>query len=138
MYGGAGNDQLHGGSGSDILYGEAGNDVLYGGVGADTMTGCTGLDRFVFDSSTASIDTIKDFSKTEDTLDLSNLLTSFDPVTNAITDFVQITNSGTNSIVKVDLDGAGTASTWVQVATLTGVIGLTDEQALLNSGHLIA
>jgi hypothetical protein len=31
-----------------------------------------------------------------------------------------------------------TASAWVHIGTLSGVTGLTDEQALLNSGNLVA
>lgn len=59
----------------------------------------------------------------------------YDPVTKAITDYVQITTSGTNSILKVDVDGG--ANNFVQIATLNGITGITDEQALVNSGHLI-
>lgn len=138
IHGNAGNDVLHGGSGNDVLYGDAGNDVLWGGVGADTLTGGTGADRFVFDASTASSDTIKDFSKTEDILDLSHLISGFDPVTKLITDFIQITDSGANSILKVDVDGAANGVNFVQVATLQNVTGLTDEAALMASGHLLA
>lgn len=138
IHGNGGNDFLHGGSGNDILYGDAGNDVLWGGLGADTLTGGTGADRFVFDSSTASSDTIKDFSAAEDVLDLSHLISGFDPVTQAITDFVQITDSGANSIVKVDVDGTANGVNFVQVATLQNVTGLTDEASLMASGHLLA
>ena len=62
----------------------------------------------------------------------------YDPLTKAITDFVEITTSGTNSIVKVDIDGAGTAYGFQQLATLQNITGLTDEAALKASGHLIA
>jgi hypothetical protein len=92
----------------------------------------------MFDPSTASIDTITDFNPAEDTLDFSKLLTGYDPLTSAIADFVQITDSGADSIVKVDIDGAANGVNWMQVATLTDVTGLTDEQALLVAGHLAA
>lgn len=138
LRGGAGNDNLHGGSGNDILFGDAGNDVLWGGLGADTMTGGTGADRFVFDTSTASSDTIADFKLTEnDRLDLSDVL-DFVPGTHAITDFVQITTSGANSILRVDADGTANGVSFVQIATLQNVTGLTDEAALMASGHLLA
>ncbi len=137
LYGYGGNDTLKGGLDADNIYGDDGNDILYGGAGADTLTGGAGIDRFMFDPSTSSIDTINDFNKTEDILDLSNLLTNYDPLTKVLTDFVQITDGWMSSIIKVDLDGTGSASTWVQVATLTGITGLTDEQALVTSGNLI-
>jgi|GEM_PF-3354108 len=130
-------DTLKGGSGNDTLNGAAGNDVLYAGAGSDTLTGGAGADRFVLDSGVTSKDTITDFNKLEDILDLSLLLPNFNPLTQLITDFIQITDSGTGSIVKVDLDGKGAAQTWTQVATLNNVTGLTDEQALMTTGHLI-
>jgi Ca2+-binding RTX toxin-like protein len=138
LRGGAGNDNLHGGSGNDVLFGDAGNDVLWGGLGTDTLTGGTGADRFVFDTSTASSDTITDFKLTEnDKLDLSDVL-DFVSGTHAITDFVQITTSGTNSILRIDADGTANGVSFVQIATLQNVTGLTDEAALMASGHLLA
>ena len=136
--GGGGNDLVHGGIGNDILYGDAGNDLLYGDDGLDTLYGGTGADTFVFMKDTAfkNIDTVSDFKVSDlDVINISELLQGYDPVTKAITDFVQITTSGTNSILKVDADGG--ANNFVQIATLNGVIGLTDEQALVNSGKLV-
>lgn len=135
LYGGAGNDALHGGSGNDFLYGETGSDTIYAGTGLDTLSGGANSDRFVFDGVTSGIDTIIDFSKAEDILDLTALLTGYDP-TRAITDFLQITDSGVNSLVKVDPDGVGAAHSWAQIATLNNVIGMTDENALLGSGRI--
>jgi len=137
--GGNGNDQINGGIGNDTLYGDANDDTLYGDDGLDTMTGGTGADKFVFQSGSAfnNIDVITDFSTAQgDKIDISDLLDGYDPLTSAITDFVQITTSGSNSILKIDHDGG--ANGFVQVATLTGVTGLTDEHALLTSGNLIA
>lgn len=54
----------------------------------------------------------------------------------AITDFVEITTSGSNSILKVDADGG--ADNFVQIATILGVTGLTDEESLETNGYLIA
>lgn len=137
--GGDGNDLVHGGIGGDSLYGDAANDTLYGDDGLDNLWGGTGADSFMFLKGTAfnNIDVINDFSKTQaDKINLADLLQGYDPVTSAITSFVQITTSGTNSILKVDADGGG--NSFVQIATIKGVTGLTDEAALLASGHLIA
>ncbi len=89
LVGGAGNDTLSGGKGNDTLFGNAGNDTLSGGNGDDTLsggrgndtlTGWEGRDVFVWtlaDRGTpgqAAVDTITDFNKSKDSIDLRNLL----------------------------------------------------------------
>jgi Ca2+-binding RTX toxin-like protein len=78
IYGGLGDDvingnedddNLYGGDGDDIIYGESGLDLLVGGKGADTLIGGSGQDTFLFsqqDSTSSAIDTIVDFSSSED------------------------------------------------------------------------
>jgi Ca2+-binding RTX toxin-like protein len=76
LWGGDGNDTLSGGDGNDILYGDAGNDILEGGAGSDTLTGGAGNDIFRFrigDVGGTAIDTITDFTKGQDKIDLSAL-----------------------------------------------------------------
>ncbi len=76
LWGGDGNDTLVGGDGNDILYGDAGNDILQGGAGSDTLTGGAGNDIFRFrigDVGGTAIDTITDFTKGQDKIDLSAL-----------------------------------------------------------------
>jgi Ca2+-binding RTX toxin-like protein len=147
MYGGDGNDQLWGENNNDTLYGEDGddnlrgqndNDTLYGGEGVDLLYGGSGADVFVFEFASvfAGDDTIADFSTAQsDAIDLADVL-DFDPMYDDITDFVQITDSGSDSLLAVDWDGGG--NNFIQVATISGVTGLTDEAALVSSGHLIA
>lgn len=77
LRGGNGNDTLVGGGGADTLYGDAGNDLLRGGAGSDVLNGGTGQDAFRFDtalgtSATPVIDRIRDFSVTDDTIQLEN------------------------------------------------------------------
>jgi serralysin len=146
LYGGAGNDILAGLGGADTLYGDegndsiwghSGNDTLVGGAGSDTLWGGTGSDRFVL-SLAGGIDSIRDFSLAQnDRIDLSSILSGFytNPATQAIEDFVRITTSGSNSLVFVDQNGG--ANSFVQIATIVGVTGLTDENALRTSGTLI-
>lgn len=77
LYGENDNDTLYGGAGADILYGGSGNDVLVGGSGKDTLYGGAGSDRFVFEAlaesgtTSALRDTIKDFARGQDRIDLS-------------------------------------------------------------------
>jgi Ca2+-binding RTX toxin-like protein len=133
-----GNDILYGGNGNDSLYGEKGNDILYGGAGNDYLRGNEGADIFVFeDGLTAGYnDTIFDFDLSEgDKLDLSDLLAAYDPMSDVITDFVEITEGGGNTNITVDQDGG--ANNFVQIATVSGTPGLTDEAALESAGTLI-
>lgn len=148
--GGDGNDTIDGNSGADTLYGDGGNDtltggsqndILYGGAGTDSLTGGSHADTFVFELASAfsNQDTIADFSTGQsDKLDIHDIIdVEFDPVTEAISQFVDFTNSGGNSIMSIDRDGTGTTYGFVNVATLSGVINL-DETTLYNNGNLLA
>lgn len=78
LFGDHGNDSLFGNSGNDILYGGSGNDRLQGGVGSDVLHGGRGSDVFVFASILDSrpdhlCDVIRDFSRPDDTIDLSHI-----------------------------------------------------------------
>jgi len=134
-----GNDTLHGGDGVDTVYGDAGDDVLLGWKGVDTLYGGAGADKFVFQKASAfsGIDKVMDFSKAQnDKLDVSDAV-DFIPGAQAITDFVQITTSGANSILRIDADGTANGVNFVQIATLQNITGLTDEAALMASGYLL-
>lgn len=123
-------DELHGGAGDDTLVEGDGIDVLYGDEGADIFT---------FGSSTAfsDVDQIADFDTSEgDAIDISDVLSGYDPQSSTITDFVQITDNGTDSTLAVDANGGGNSFT--TVATILGVTGITDEAALVTNGNLIA
>ncbi|KAB1085063.1 calcium-binding protein [Neorhizobium galegae] len=138
--GGGGNDTIYGGAGNDTITGGDGDDILYGESGLDAFTGGLGADTYVFQAASAysNVDTVSDFSTAQsDVLNLINLLGDYDPLTEAITDFVQITTSGANSNVAIDRDGTGSTYGFTQIATLTGVTGLTDEAALVTSGRLL-
>lgn len=148
LLGGAGADDLSGGSGADVIYGEDGDDilkgndgddVLYGGDGFDKYFGGNGADTHVLESASAysDVDEIYYFSVAQnDVIDISDLLSAYDPLNDAITDFVQITDDGTDSTLAVDADGG--ADNFVAVASIVNATGLTDEASLESSGTLIA
>ncbi|MGH1375143.1 MAG: Ig-like domain-containing protein [Alphaproteobacteria bacterium] len=137
MVSGDGSQQIFGLGGDDILYAGDDNDILYGGEGADVLHGEGGADMFVFEfDSFFAVDEIADFNTSEDdSINISYLLEGYDPVTDAIADFVQITDNGVDSVLSVDVDGG--ADNFVQIATITGATGLSDEDALEAAGNLI-
>ena len=72
-----------------------------------------------------------------DAIDIRDILSGYHQGIDNLSDFVKIEDSGANSILSVDIDGAGTAYGWRQVAVISGVTGLTDEDALVASHTLI-
>jgi len=129
-----------GNTGANTLSGSDGFDTLDGGDGLDHLTGGNDADIFVFHSATAfnNIDVVTDFTTGQgDVLDLRDVLTAYDPTTMVLTDFVRISDSGADSKVEIDRDGTGSTYNWAQIATLSGVTGLTDEDALVASGNLL-
>ena len=135
----SGNNTLIGSYGDDTIMGGQGRDVLAGFLGADQLWGGGGKDTFLFLENTAfdAIDTIRDFSVSADRIDLSQLLASYDPLTMALADFVQIGQSGGNTILSVDADGTGGGSSMVQIATLAGVTGLGTADNMVAAGQLV-
>lgn len=137
LWSSAGNDHIYGGTGNDDIDGGSGNDVLYGGTGADVLYGRSGADTFVFEAADygTGVDTVGDFSLAEnDKLDISDVLQGFDPLHDAIADFVQITSDGVNSYLMVDIDGGG--DLFAQLAVLNNVTDL-DVMSMIASGNLL-
>lgn len=132
-----GNDTLLGGAGTDALYGAAGNDILVGGEGEDVLFGGADSDIFLFQTLDGSVDTIKDFEAGVggDVINITDVLQGFDPLTDALTDFVRLVNSSGNTEVQVDADGAG--GDFVAIAMIEGGVNdtITD---LINNGNLVA
>lgn len=150
---GAGGGGASGSNGTGAVTGGAGGDgsvivtyqmtaptvtTLIGGNGNDNLYGSDGMDIFTFGATgSANSDTVYGFNRQIDKIDISDLLTGYDPLTESITNFVQITDSGANSILRVDTTGSGSFGATTVVATLNGVTGLTDESWLATTGVLI-
>ncbi|HMI73536.1 MAG TPA: cadherin-like domain-containing protein, partial [Steroidobacteraceae bacterium] len=140
LTGSSGNDVLKGGDGNDVINGGAGNDILVGGSGADTMTGGIGSDTFVFlKTDAAAVDTITDFNGTAatasggDILDIADLLIGYNAATPSA--FINLRESGGNTIISVDRDGAGSSYSFQDTAILQGATNL-DLNTLLANGHI--
>jgi Ca2+-binding RTX toxin-like protein len=90
-----GNDILVGGGGSDNLSGGKGFDTLNGGLGNDNLVGGAGNDVFVLGAG-LGVDTISDFTNSQDTFQLINGLTfgqlSISPGTNGT--LIRVASSG--------------------------------------------
>jgi VCBS repeat-containing protein len=131
LWGGADPDTLFGGSGADTLYGDAGNDVLVGGYGADKLFGGAGADTFRFVDARDTGDTIADFARGSDKIDLSRFRVAgadhdFDAPVNAAKfsaghDLIWY-HEGGNTIVLGNTDGDPNTAEFV--LTLQGRIDL--------------
>ena len=116
---------LLGGGGTDTLYGGYGTTVQDGGAGADTLEGMSGaIDVFAFSNDAfGSVDTVQYFAKTgasADKLDISNILDGhYNPGTDPITNFVQITTNGSDSELYVDATGTATFGSAQHIATIS-------------------
>lgn len=132
---------LHGGAGTDTLYGGYyGVTIENGGAGADTIE-CSGcIDEVTFTSDAfGAVDTVKYFgSQGADKLDVSDILDGYyDPLTDVLTDFVQIATNGSHSELYVDTTGTATFGSPQHIATLQYVTGMTNEAALVTAGTLV-
>lgn len=139
LLGGGGNDSLYGGADQDTLKGSAGDDFLSGGAGLDFLAGGTGGDTFAFENYGAGrhFDYLYDFNVAEgDRLDFSNLVDGYDPLTDAISDFVKMAEAGNNTFVRVDKDGSAQGSGFALTARLFNTTGL-DPQDMLDNGNLV-
>jgi Ca2+-binding RTX toxin-like protein len=116
--------------------------VIIGGAGADQLTGGAGSDTFKYRSGDASaVDTITDFNSAAtvsggDVLDISDLLIGAPTLTGAnVGQYLDIRDSGSNSIISIDRDGAGSQYGFQDFAVLSGVTGL-NLSTLLTNGNI--
>jgi len=132
-----GDDDISGGGGNDIIFGQEGNDLINGGAGDDTLYGGSGADTFLYEGILDGLDTIKDFDLVEgDLLDISALLSQYNPIQDSINDFVFSTESAGNTTIAVDENGSGNMANAVEIALLEGVTGLNVED-VTNNGQMV-
>ena len=125
LTGSGSNDVIRGGGGNDTIDGAGGNDILVGGAGIDILTGGIGSDSFRFlGSDPSAVDTITDFDSAAagaggDVLDISDLLIGA-PTLNAgnVSQYLDIRESGSDSIISIDRDGTGSTYGFQDFAVL--------------------
>jgi Ca2+-binding RTX toxin-like protein len=131
------NDILEGGDGDDILYASAGNDSLNGGDGFDILYGGSGITTFIFEAASAynDVDEIINYRFSEgDILDISDLIVG--AFSGTITDYVQLTNSGTDTLIQIDANGLTGGSAFTTVGQINNITGL-DEVTLYTDGNIV-
>ena len=126
-----GDDILKGGAGNDAIFGQEGDDTIQGGAGTDTLSGGSGADTFLFESATEGVDRIADFDAAEgDMIDVSAVLTGYDPLADDIADFVTATAKNGDTEIFVDRDGSGDAFGAVKLVVLDGVTGFDPDMSV--------
>ena len=109
-------------------------ETLHGTAQADIMIGGLGADIFVLSDATV-VDTITDFSDIEgDVLDIANILDGYDPLNDAISDFVNMTSNGSDTTISVDVNGT---SAHTDIVTLQSWTTTDDLQTLINNGTIV-
>lgn len=114
------------------------DDTLAGGDGFDQLYAGAGRDLLVFDASAFNdVDHVNDYSLGDgDTFDISDLLSGFVDGSSDINDFARFVNSGGDSILQVDANGASGGANFQDVAQVNGLNDL-DAENLYNAGAII-
>jgi len=135
LYGIAGNNIMTGDSGTTGFYGGSGNELMVAGSGTNNMTMGSGADEVKVESA-SSTTSVSGFSTSSgDTLNIEDTISGYDPLADALSNFVQKTESSGNTVISVDPTGSGTFS--APLVTLSGVTGLDDVATLVAHGVLI-
>lgn len=134
-----GDDLIYGRAGNDKLLGSHGDDIIHGGIGDDRLYGGEGEDVFIYGFLSHGHDKIYDLEIGEagDTIDLSSLLSHYDADTDAIANFIDITqNDAGHAVISVNVKGTGDTDGFTDIITIVNHSDLliTD---LISQGNLI-
>ncbi|OKH30741.1 hypothetical protein FACHB389_23050 [Nostoc calcicola FACHB-389] len=125
-------------SGNNILKGGDGNDTLTGGNGNDSLYGGTGTDTFIFSSFNEGVDTIYDFSTTNEVIQVSAAgfdgglslgvlsASQFTIGASATTSTKRFIYNSSTGALFFDSDGSAGAFTQVQFAQLSTGLSLSN------------
>ena len=141
LLGYTGKDTLDGGIGNDYLAGNLGNDSIIGGADNDTLIGGSGSDKFVFNvtASSTNVDTITDFTVSDDKIQLSKTVFKGFSAVGSISDTSFLSGAGKTSAMTTaqkliydsssgklyyDADGSGKIAA-IQIALIGNKADLT-------------
>ena len=126
---------LEAGAGNDRLVGGTGNDILIAGRGKVTLRGNGGANLFLLPATAAGSETIEDFITTNgDALDISRLLRG---TSTQLTNYVQLTTTGTNSVLGINFAGTGSGYTNLIVTLLGTQLTSANLRSLVDNSNLI-
>jgi len=118
---------IAGNAANNVLSGLADDDTLSGGKGDDRLIGGSGADTFKYEALTdrgTGKEVITDFTKGAggDVLDVHDLLTGLGDGAHAAGDgFIRFVDSGANTIVQIDANGAAGGANFVTLVTVLNV-----------------
>lgn len=140
LFGGDDNDVLYGGSEYDRLFGDAGDDILRGSSGGDELIGGAGADTFLFEDAAdyagGVFNRITAFNAGEgDVLDIANIISDYDPLADALSDFVNVVDTGTHTYLQVDT--AGTGTNFANLIKLSNSVGHGTADDMVTNGELV-
>lgn len=127
---GDGNDEINvfGQTYQNTIIAGAGNDVVYAMVDRNTISLGDGVDRLIYGGMTSGyreeqVDTVTDFKAgaNGDVLVFRGNFTNSYTGGNVFPDFVRLVQSGADTLVQIDNDGAGKFQTFVTIYRLKGV-----------------
>ncbi|NHI01412.1 retention module-containing protein [Oceanimonas sp. MB9] len=129
-----GNDTLHGGSDIDVLLGGGGDDLLAVGLGSNVLSGGAGHDHFHFsETDLNSLNTITDFEKGVDVIDLGELLSGEEA--GNLSDYLTFSQDGKDTLLSVspEGDGDGTQQIRFEDTNLMDLYGVTGSADLVQA-----
>ena len=126
---------LCGGFGADSIEGGMEADTIVGGPGNDILSGHGGSDVFVFNTPEDGNDIIADFDLAQgDAIDLGWLLMG---IARYLTDYVQITTDGSNTVIGISIDGSGEPYDDIVITCKGTALAEADLYDLVEQGHLL-
>jgi len=126
---------LEAGAGNDRLVGGTANDILIPGRGNVTMRGNGGANLFLLPGTAEGNETIEDFSVTNgDALDISRVLQG---ASSQLTNYIQLTTVGTNSVLAINCTGSGAGYTNLTVVLLGVQFTMANLRSLVDNSNLI-
>ena len=125
----------------DVIDGGDGDDTIIGDEGIDTLTGGNGQDTFVYENIDEIGDIITDFETgyDGDLFLLNNIFLESAFLTNNEdpSNLVKFVQSGNDTLLQIDQDGAGKAMSFKTLATLKNVIATDIDTAQIIVGSPI-